>query len=79
MKVEADLVLHFETEEEASNVLRSLKVDDGGYIESRLEGAKIIVHAEADSPGTLRETLDDYLSCMNSALGSCREVRGSLP
>lgn len=67
MKIKCRLELVFEDEKTAQNVCDSLKPDDGDYIESRVEGNKIIAVAESDTILSLRSTIDDYLACVTLA------------
>jgi len=66
------ITLEYETESLARTVLEAVQVDNGEFMEARLEGTKIIASCSASSPLTLRNTLDDFLSCAGLAEKSAR-------
>ncbi|MBE6528523.1 MAG: hypothetical protein E7Z64_05100 [Thermoplasmata archaeon] len=51
----------------AETVLRSLSPDNEGYVESRIEGNRLIFSIEADNAGTMRNTADDLIACIKIA------------
>jgi len=51
----------------AETVMRSLDPDNGGYVESKLEGSILIFTMEADNAGSLRNTADDLIACIKTA------------
>jgi len=67
MKVQCVIELEFRDEETARNVCGAVKPDDEGYIESRVEGNRLVAVAESDSILGLRNTVDDYLACVSLA------------
>jgi tRNA threonylcarbamoyladenosine modification (KEOPS) complex Pcc1 subunit len=67
MKVHCVIELEFRDEETAKNICNAVKPDDEGYIESRVEGNKLVAVAESDSILGLRNTVDDYLACVSLA------------
>ena len=74
MKIQCRIELEFENAKIAQNVCDSVKPDDGEYIESRVEGNKIIAVAESDTILSLRSTIDDYLACVTLARKSGPEL-----
>ncbi len=67
MKVSCNLIFEYENSEKAEKVLRSIKVDDLDFVESRLHGEKLEVFIESKSVSSLIHTLDDYLACLSVA------------
>ena len=67
MRIQCRLELEFKDEKTAQNVLNSVKPDDDGYIESKVDGNRIIAVAESDTILSLRNTIDDYLACVSLA------------
>jgi tRNA threonylcarbamoyladenosine modification (KEOPS) complex Pcc1 subunit len=51
----------------AETVMRSLDPDNGGYVETTLEGNVLRFNMSADNAGTLRNTADDLLACIKIA------------
>ncbi|MBO6084324.1 MAG: hypothetical protein J6U12_02125 [Candidatus Methanomethylophilaceae archaeon] len=51
----------------AETVMQSLDPDNGGYVESRLEGSILVFRMEAENAGSLRNTADDLLACIKIA------------
>ena len=51
----------------AETVMQSLDPDNGGYVESRLEGSILFFRMEAENAGSLRNTADDLLACIKIA------------
>ncbi|KAA0005455.1 MAG: hypothetical protein DRM98_04230 [Thermoplasmata archaeon] len=68
MKVLCDVVIDLGDKVKVENVLRSVKVDDFDFVDSRVEGDCLVAHMEADSVSSLLHTLDDYLSCVSVAM-----------
>lgn len=67
MKVECDLVIEFDDSEKTKAVLRSIKVDDFDFVDSKALDNKITAHIESKSVTSLLHTLDDYLACISVA------------
>ena len=67
MKIRCEIELEFKDEATAKNVCGAVKPDDEGYIESKVEGNRLIAIAESDSILGLRNTVDDYLACVSLA------------
>jgi hypothetical protein len=61
------LSLEFGSEKEAGRVLESVRVDDEGFVRSRVEGSRLEAEIEASSVPSLLHTLDDYLACVGVA------------
>ena len=51
----------------AETVMRSLDPDNGGYVESKVEGNFLMFRMEAEDAGSLRNTADDLLACIKIA------------
>ena len=63
-------------EETALRLHRSLDLDNAGYVDSRLEGNRLISIVRSESLSTLRQTLDDLLACADLAEGIITKKRG---
>lgn len=59
--------MEFGSSQEAEKVLKSVELDNQGYVVTKLVGKTI--HAEMQSPSlnSLLHTLDDFLACVNVA------------
>lgn len=62
-------VLEFEyrTEAEARKVAEAIKVDDEGFVKTKVKGKKLMARIEARNAMSLLHTLDDYLVCLGVA------------
>ncbi len=67
MDCTCQLVLEFKTPERAEKIFRSLRPDDDSYLTQELQNDTIHVNVKAKNPGSLREAVDDYLSCVSAA------------
>lgn len=56
--------------EEAVALAAALRVDDEGYVETRVEGATVVAVARSESLGSLLAALDDWLACAAAARGA---------
>lgn len=64
MQLRCRLDFEYATEEQAEAILRSVAVDNGGFITSRREGRRLVSEAQASTPLSLLHTLEDYLACV---------------
>jgi hypothetical protein len=69
MKVQCFLTLGFKDAETAKKVHRSIKIDDSGFVRSRVKGKTLEASIESSSVASLLHTLDDYLACVSVAYG----------
>jgi tRNA threonylcarbamoyladenosine modification (KEOPS) complex Pcc1 subunit len=67
MKASCMLTLEFKDAETAKKVHRSIKIDDSGFVKSRVKGATLEASIESGSVASLLHTLDDYLACVSVA------------
>ena len=67
MNIHCRIELEFDTEKIAANICKAVELDDGNYIESRVEGNMLVAVARSDSLLGLRSTVDDYLACVSVA------------
>lgn len=67
MKVSCNLIFEYENSKRAEKVLRSIKVDDLDFVESKLHGERLEVFITSTSVSSLIHTLDDYLACLSVA------------
>lgn len=61
------LTLEFDSSESAQKVHRSVELDNLGYLESKVEGNRIVADVKAESIRSLLHTLDDFLACTGVA------------
>jgi len=54
-------------EHSAKMLLRSIEVDNQGFVETEVIGARLICRVEAKTVASLRHTLDDLLACADIA------------
>jgi tRNA threonylcarbamoyladenosine modification (KEOPS) complex Pcc1 subunit len=67
MKVSCNLTIEYSSTKKAEKILRSIKVDDYDFVESRLNGNRLETVIESNSIPSLIHTLDDYLACISVA------------
>ena len=67
MDVTCTLEFIYPNEEKAKRILRTVDVDNYGYVEAVVDGCKIVSRIQAKSLKSLLHTLDDYLSCITIA------------
>jgi tRNA threonylcarbamoyladenosine modification (KEOPS) complex Pcc1 subunit len=67
MKAVCTITLEFENTEKAKKVLRSIQVDDQGFVKSAVKGKTLEAVVESKSVASLLHTLDDYLACVSVA------------
>ena len=65
--VRCTLVLEFPSPEEAEKVLRSVELDNQGYIATKVVGSAIHAEMSSTSLKSLLHTLDDFLACTSVA------------
>lgn len=63
----ATLRLGFASSDDATRMAASIAPENAGFLRSRVEGAALVLDAEADAPLTLLRTLDDALACLTAA------------
>lgn len=51
----------------AEAVMNALDPDNKGYVSSELHGSTIVFRMDAQSAGTMRNTVDDLLACLKVA------------
>ena len=59
--------MRYEDERTAESVLRAVEPDNGGYVESELNGKEIIFKMKSKDAGSMRNTADDLLVCIKIA------------
>lgn len=67
MKVSCDIVIEFDDAEKAETILKSIQVDDFGFVKSKANVKRLEAHLESSSVSSLLHTLDDYLACVSVA------------
>lgn len=67
MKATCVLTFDFKDAETAKKVHRSIKIDDAGFVQSKVKGATLEASIASSSVASLLHTLDDYLACVSVA------------
>jgi hypothetical protein len=67
VKTTCELTFRFKDAQTAKKVHRSLKLDDEGFVHSRVKGTTLEASIESTSVASLLHTLDDYLACVSVA------------
>jgi tRNA threonylcarbamoyladenosine modification (KEOPS) complex Pcc1 subunit len=62
-----ELTLEYDRKRTAEAVYGAICPDNDGYVESELLGKSIILKMEAETAGTLKNTVDDLLACVKAA------------
>jgi hypothetical protein len=65
--IKAEIRIDYLDERTARAVFDALGPDNGGYVESVLEGASIVLRAESETAGTMKNTADDLMACIKAA------------
>ena len=68
MDVACDLVIEFDNTEKVKTVMKSIEVDNFGFVKSKINGKKLEAQITGNSISSLLHTLDDYLSCISVAM-----------
>ena len=63
MKVTSKIELKFKTPELAKITYETLEVDNGNFLNSKLENNTIIYEVNSDSLSTTLATIDDLIAC----------------
>ncbi len=63
----ATIRIHCGSAAEARTLQAALAPDDPGHVRSRMEGAILVLEADADSMMGLLRSLDDALGCLRAA------------
>jgi hypothetical protein len=79
MRCRISMSFELESPKQAKAVADSVKVDDGGYVKTEVDGKIVRAVAEADDPKKLMHTLDDYLSCASVAIKASSARSGPSP
>jgi hypothetical protein len=69
MKAQCVLTFEFRDAVTAKKVHQSIKIDDSGFVQSRVKGKTLEASIESSSVASLLHTLDDYLACVSIADG----------
>jgi hypothetical protein len=67
MKISCKLEFIYGSEEEAKAILNAVEVDNYQFVNTTLEGERLLSTVESDSIPSLIHTLDDYLACVSVA------------
>jgi len=67
MKAKCEVFIEYDDAEKAKAVLKSIRVDDFGFVKSELDGRRLEAVIEGKSVSSLLHTLDDYLACVSVA------------
>ena len=61
------MTLEFTSQEDAKKMADSVRLDNGEYISTTIQGKKLICLANSDTLGGLLHTAEDFLSCISLA------------
>ena len=67
MKISCELMIEYDKRGKAEKVLRSITVDDVGFVKSTITGSILTASIQSSSVSSLLHTLDDYLACLSVA------------
>ncbi len=67
MKSKCKIEISLKTKKEAERIIKSVKVDDQGFVKSKIKDKTLIAEIDSDSIESLLHTVDDYLSCVSVA------------
>ena len=67
MDIHCTLEFFYEDQKKAQNVLKSVDVDNYGFVEAGVEDNRLVSRIEAKNLQSLLHTLEDYLSCISIA------------
>ena len=65
--ISLDLEIDYPDEAMARSVMSAVLPENQGYVETSVEGCKLILRMSAEKAGTLRNTADDLLACIKVA------------
>lgn len=65
--ISLDLEIDYPDEAMARSVMSAVLPENQGYVETSVEGSKLILRMSAEKAGTLRNTADDLLACIKAA------------
>jgi tRNA threonylcarbamoyladenosine modification (KEOPS) complex Pcc1 subunit len=68
MDVGCEISIEFDDIKKAKTVLKSIKVDDFDFVESKINDNMLKAEIKAKSISSLIHTLDDYLACISVAV-----------
>ena len=78
MKIQCKFVFEYPDPEIAKQIRDTLEVDNYKFIQTELEGEKLIANIESDSFPSLLHTTEDYLSCLAAAESVITQTREQL-
>ena len=67
MKIACKLEFGYASIEEAKAIAKAVEVDNYQFVDTRLDGKRIISKIESESIPSLIHTLDDFLACVGVA------------
>lgn len=76
VKCSLTLMLEFQDEATARNVMHAVCLENGDWISTRQEGNRLFCSAASDTPGGLLHTAEDFLSCVSLAEKMQKQKKG---
>jgi hypothetical protein len=70
MEFTCTIELDFDSPSEAEHAASALGPDNEGFVEVEIKGSMLVAKCRADSPDSLRHTVDDLLACLAVAVGA---------
>jgi len=68
MHVKCRVLIECRSSKNAKLINDSIKIDNEGYLETKVEGNFILAEIETDKILSLLHTLDDFLSCLSLSI-----------
>ncbi len=65
--ISLDLEIGYPSEDIARAVMSAVMPENKGYVDTSVEGCKLVLRMSAEKAGTLRNTADDLLACIKAA------------
>ena len=67
MRITCVIEAEYESEQTAEKILKSVKIDDQGFVDSQQKKNVIVAKIRSSSIPSLLHTIDDYLACLSVA------------
>ncbi|KAA0002967.1 MAG: hypothetical protein FE048_02620 [Thermoplasmata archaeon] len=67
MKIHCEILLKYESEEEAKNIEKALSIDNEEFIRTYVKGNEVRGEIKGKNILSLLHTLNDFLSCLSVA------------
>ena len=65
--ISLDLEIDYPDSDTAKAVMEALGPDNEGYVETEVQGTKLLFTLSAETAGTMKNTCDDLMACIKTA------------